>query len=92
MALSEATIGTLGAVAGIGQTFGNLGLGIWNLAQQGYWAGKNYNSQNYWNEQNLNFQREKLDYDKALQQQIFDREDTAVQRREIGRASCRERV
>jgi len=32
-------------------------------------------------DQNLAFQREKLQYDKELQQQIFAREDTAVQRR-----------
>lgn len=31
-------------------------------------------------EQNLNFEREKFDYDKALQQEIFQREDTANQR------------
>lgn len=31
-------------------------------------------------QQNLQFQRENLDYQKALQQQIFDREDTAYQR------------
>lgn len=30
--------------------------------------------------QNLNFQKEKLEYDKQLQQQIFNREDTAYQR------------
>lgn len=32
------------------------------------------------NEENLAFQREKLDYEKQLQQQIFEREDTAYQR------------
>lgn len=31
-------------------------------------------------EKNLGFQRENLEYQKALQQQIFDREDTALQR------------
>lgn len=31
-------------------------------------------------EQNLQFQRENLDYQKALQQQVFEREDTAYQR------------
>lgn len=31
-------------------------------------------------DQNLDFQRENLDYQKALQQQIFEREDTAYQR------------
>lgn len=31
-------------------------------------------------DQNLGFQRENLDYQKALQQQIFEREDTAYQR------------
>jgi len=33
------------------------------------------------NTQNLQFQREKLQYDKQLQQTMFDREDSAVQRR-----------
>lgn len=32
------------------------------------------------NDQNLAFQRENLDYQKALQQQIFEREDTSYQR------------
>lgn len=32
------------------------------------------------NEENLQFQREKLEYEKQLQQQIFEREDTAYQR------------
>lgn len=32
------------------------------------------------NEMNLDFQRENLDYQKALQQKIFEREDTAYQR------------
>lgn len=31
-------------------------------------------------EQNLQFQRDKLEYDKALQQEIFNREDTSYQR------------
>lgn len=35
-----------------------------------------------WNsERNLDFQRQNLNYQKQLQQQIFNREDTAVQRR-----------
>lgn len=33
------------------------------------------------NDKNLNFQQQNLDYQKAIQQQIFQREDTAVQRR-----------
>lgn len=33
------------------------------------------------NERNLDFQRENLEYQKQLQHQIFNREDTAVQRR-----------
>ncbi len=33
------------------------------------------------NERNINFQKQNLEYQKQLQQQIFDREDTAVQRR-----------
>lgn len=35
----------------------------------------------YNNERNIGFQQKNLDYQKALQQQIFDREDTAIQRR-----------
>lgn len=41
----------------------------WNIA-----------SQEKMNTQNLDFQRENLDYQKALQQQIFQREDSAYQR------------
>lgn len=41
---------------------------------------ENVNSQNAANAANLQFQRENLDYQKALQQQIFQREDTAWQR------------
>ena len=33
------------------------------------------------NERNINFQEDNLEYQKQLQQQIFNREDTAVQRR-----------
>lgn len=33
------------------------------------------------NNQNLKYQRENLDYQKALQEKIFQREDTAIQRR-----------
>ena len=33
------------------------------------------------NERNIDFQKQNLEYQKQLQQQIFDREDTAVQRR-----------
>lgn len=32
------------------------------------------------NQENLEFEKDKLDYDKALQQEIFNREDTAYQR------------
>lgn len=41
---------------------------------------KNRESQEYINQTNLDFQRENLAYQKATQQQIFDREDTAYQR------------
>ena len=33
------------------------------------------------NQANLRYQTENLDYQKALQQKIFEREDTAIQRR-----------
>ena len=33
------------------------------------------------NERNINYQKQNLEYQKHLQRQIFDREDTAVQRR-----------
>lgn len=35
----------------------------------------------YNNERNIDFQKDNLEYQKQLQQQIFNREDTAVQRR-----------
>lgn len=41
---------------------------------------ENRESQEKINEQNLGFQRENLDYQKALQQQIFAREDSSYQR------------
>lgn len=41
---------------------------------------KNRESQERINQMNLDFQREKFDYDKALQQQLFEREDSAYQR------------
>lgn len=40
-----------------------------------------YQSQEDWNQKNYDMQRQQMEYDKWLQQQIFEREDTAVQRR-----------
>ena len=48
----------------------NFGLGIWQTAE-----GKNQSDRNF------DLQKENFDYQKALQQKIFEREDTAVQRR-----------
>lgn len=48
----------------------NFGLGVWQTAE-------GHNNSN----RNFELQKENLDYQKALQQQIFAREDTAVQRR-----------
>lgn len=44
-------------------------------------GGLNYAEQKKTNEKNLALQREQFEYQKALQQQIFDREDSAVQRK-----------
>lgn len=61
--------------------------GIGTLIGSAISSGLNYASQQETNQtnkriakQNLEFQREQLDYQKALQQQIFAREDTAHQR------------
>lgn len=43
-------------------------------------AEENLKYQKEWNEQQMNFQRENRDYQRALQQQIFAREDSAYQR------------
>lgn len=48
----------------------NFGLGIWQTAE-----GVNNSNRNF------DLQKENFDYQKAIQQQIFEREDTAVQRR-----------
>ena len=59
-----------------GGTLGSLISGLF-----GYYGNQQTNNvnQNIAN-QNLQFQRENLDYQKALQQQLFEREDTAYQR------------
>lgn len=48
----------------------NTGLGIWQTAEHKYDSNRNFE-----------LQKENLDYQKALQEKIFQREDTAVQRR-----------
>lgn len=48
----------------------NGGIDIWKTQESARIANRNYE-----------FQRENFDYQKALQQQIFEREDTAIQRR-----------
>lgn len=65
----------------ISALFGNNGLfsnpsGAWDQFRNGRTNEVNQNIAN----QNLQFQRENLDYQKALQQKIFEREDTAYQR------------
>lgn len=64
------------AIGGIASGLGVIGSGIASI----FGAKKGSDSAERMNEENLAFQREKLDYDKALQQRIFDREDTAYQR------------
>lgn len=54
--------------------------GFMNAAVQAKTNEKNINAQEKMNAENLAFQRENLDYQKALQQEIFAREDTAYQR------------
>lgn len=58
------------AVSGAVKGFADTGVSIWQTIEQKNQADRNYD-----------LQRENFDYQKALQQQIFDREDTAVQRR-----------
>ena len=57
--------------------FGSMIQGVWNYNIAGY--------QNKINkeiaDQNLQFQKDNLEYQKELQQQIFEREDTAYQRK-----------
>ncbi len=60
----------LDAISGIFNTAANLGLGIYQT-----------HTHKKISDENLDFQKQNLDYQKALQQKIFDREDTAVQRR-----------
>lgn len=59
----------LGAI--IGGALGLLGLG------SGLW---NANQQNKISQQNLDLQKQNLEYQKALQQQLFEREDTSYER------------
>lgn len=58
------------AVSGAIKGFADTGVSIWQTVEQKNQADRNYD-----------LQKENFDYQKALQQQIFDREDTAVQRR-----------
>jgi hypothetical protein len=44
-------------------------------------AKKNYEYQKEWNEKNFAFMQENQQYERALQQTMFNREDTAIQRR-----------
>lgn len=62
--------GIANIVTGGVSALGNIGLGIANTAINSYWQGKNYEQQ-----------QKNLDYQKSLQQEIFAREDNAVQRR-----------
>lgn len=58
---------------GVGSTLGAIGNTII--------GGLNYAAQKKTNEKNLALQREQFEYQKALQQEIFNREDSAVQRK-----------
>lgn len=58
------------AVVGTFDSLAKTGLGIWQTVENKRQADKNYE-----------LQREHFDYQKALQEKIFQREDTAVQRR-----------
>lgn len=60
----------LSGIAGMAQATNDLGFGIYNAIQQ-----------EKWNNKNFDLQVENLDYQKQLQNQIFAREDNAVQRR-----------
>lgn len=57
--------------------FGSMIEGVWNYNVNAY----NNKINKEIADQNLAFQRENLEYQKDLQQQIFDREDTAYQRK-----------
>lgn len=71
----DPAVGSLstGLVSGIG----NLGLGIGNLIQQ-----------SDSNKRNLQFQKDVFNYQKQLQREIFQREDSAIQRRASDIASA----
>lgn len=60
----------------LGNAIGGTVQGIMSLIGNGI---TNHTNQNIAN-QNLDFQRETLDYEKGLQQQLFEREDTSYQR------------
>lgn len=61
---------------GIKSTFSQVGKGLYNFGSK-LW---NDFTGNTANNKNLEFQRENLDYQKAIQQEIFNREDTSYQR------------
>ncbi|QCS36920.1 DNA pilot protein [Tortoise microvirus 26] len=76
--------GALSGIPVLGGIFGgayNAAADKQNYQMQMDMFNRNLQSQEYWNAQNLGFQRENLDYQKQLQQEMFGREDTAVQRR-----------
>lgn len=74
----------MGFLSGIGSAFTNAIPSAVGSFINGYFSTKNTNSVNESNErianQNIEFQRENLEYQKALQQQLFEREDTSYQR------------
>lgn len=76
---------TAGAIiTGGSALLGNLaGIGAGNEAAKAaiYTANENFKESKRMNDANLAAQKEKFEYDKQLQQTIFNREDTAAQRR-----------
>lgn len=73
MAITAATIAGLGALGNVVSGVAQTAVGAWS-------AKKNYDIQKQTAEKNLQFQMDNLNYQKDLQQKIFDREDNAVQR------------
>lgn len=67
-------------IKGMGQNFGNGIKGLFSNIGKGIEKVWNDFTGITNNERNLEFQRENLDYQKAIQQEIFNREDTANQR------------
>lgn len=65
------------ALIGAAATIGAGAYSAWRASRDN---DNNIEAQKEANEQNLAFQRENFDYQKALQKQIFEREDTAYQR------------